>query len=609
MKIKKSFFAIITLAHLLINTSFAQAPQSFNYQAVARDASGAVLSNQAVNFRISLLQGSATGTGAYTETHAVTTNILGLVNFAIGGGIVVSGNFANINWAQGPYFAQVELDAANNGTYVLMSTTQLLSVPYAQYAEISGSSIPGPQGPQGPIGLTGAAGANGINGAVGATGPQGPAGLTGPQGPAGNNGAQGPQGPIGLTGAAGANGINGAVGATGPQGPAGLTGPQGPAGNGYSNGTSNNQIMYWNGTAWSTLNPGSNGQTLTLCDGILSWTTGGICPGSITGLNCAVATNIGNLTANLAASSAISSIPYTGGNGGTYGGQTLSSSGVTGLTATLTAGIFANGTGSLNYTISGTPSAVGTASFALSIGGQTCTLNRIINTGVTGSTASCGAVNVHNPNLTYGTLTDQDGNIYRTIVIGTQEWMAENLKTSHYRNGDTILTATENTTWASLSTGASCWYNIQSASYNCPYGKLYNWYAVADNRHVCPSGWHEPSEAEWNTLIGYIDPSADSSAIGDQSTTAGGKMKGTGLQYWQYPNNAADNNSGFSGLPGGLRGDTGSFLNLGNYGYWWSSNQENTTYAWCRWLNNNNGVAGRGSLDKNNGFSVRCIRN
>ena len=139
MKIKIVPLTIILIAHLLINTSFGQAPQSFNYQAVARDASGAVISNQAVNFRISLLQGSATGTSSYTETHAVTTNLLGLVNFAIGGGTVISGNFSNINWAQGPYFAQIELDASNSGTYVLMSTTQLLSVPYAQYAEKSGN--------------------------------------------------------------------------------------------------------------------------------------------------------------------------------------------------------------------------------------------------------------------------------------------------------------------------------------------------------------------------------------------------------------------------------------------------------------------------------------
>lgn len=131
MNSKKLLIIICIIANQFINTAKAQAPQSFNYQAVARDASGAVLSNQAVSFRISLLQGSATGTSIYTETHAVTTNLLGLVNFAIGGGTVVSGNFATITWAQGPYFVQVELDAANNGNYLTMSTTQLLSVPYS----------------------------------------------------------------------------------------------------------------------------------------------------------------------------------------------------------------------------------------------------------------------------------------------------------------------------------------------------------------------------------------------------------------------------------------------------------------------------------------------
>jgi hypothetical protein len=139
MNTKKLLIIICLLANQFLSTVNAQAPQSFNYQAVARDAAGTVLSNQAVSFRISLLQGSATGTNVYSETHAVTTNLFGLVNFAIGGGTIVSGSFANINWAQGPYFAQIELDATGGSTYVIMNTTQLLSVPYAQYAEKSGN--------------------------------------------------------------------------------------------------------------------------------------------------------------------------------------------------------------------------------------------------------------------------------------------------------------------------------------------------------------------------------------------------------------------------------------------------------------------------------------
>lgn len=243
MKISNYFFAFIALANLLINTQVkSQAPQSFNYQAVARDASGAVLSNQAVSFRISLLQGSATGTSTYTETHAVSTNILGIVNFAIGGGTVVSGNFATINWLQGPYFAQIELDANNSGAYVLMSTSQLLSVPYALYSATSGSSIPGPQGPQGPAGNDGAPGTQGL------VGPQGPQGQAGPTGPTGA------QGPIGLTGPAGPQGATGLIGAQGPQG------PQGPAGaNGANgiNGADGNTVL--NGTSNPTSSIGNNG--------------------------------------------------------------------------------------------------------------------------------------------------------------------------------------------------------------------------------------------------------------------------------------------------------------------------------------------------------------
>jgi hypothetical protein len=131
MNTKKLLIIICILANQFINSAKAQAPQSFNYQAVARDAAGSVISNQAVSFRISLLQGSATGTNVYSETHAVTTNQFGLVNFAIGVGTVVSGSFANINWAGGAYFVKVELDATGGSTYVVMSTTQLISVPYA----------------------------------------------------------------------------------------------------------------------------------------------------------------------------------------------------------------------------------------------------------------------------------------------------------------------------------------------------------------------------------------------------------------------------------------------------------------------------------------------
>jgi uncharacterized protein (TIGR02145 family) len=480
--------------------------------------------------------------------------------------------------------------------------------------------------------------------------------------------------------------------------------------------------MYWNGSAWVTLNPGSNGQSLTLCNGALTWTTGGVCPAALTTLNCAGAVNTGTLTAGTAATGVSSSVPYTGGNGASYSAQSVGSTGVTGLTATLSAGTLASGAGSLNYVITGTPSGSGTATFALSLGGQSCTLTRSVNvavatlntlncagavntgtltagaaasgassnvsytggngasysaqsvssTGVTGLTAtlaagtlnsgsgllsyfitgtpsssgtasfalslggrtctlerivcsyssssgtmphSCGVQNVHNTALTYRSMTDQQGNAYKTIVIGTQEWMAENLNTSIYRNGDAIPTIFSNAAWENtINTQQGAWaYFNHDASYACPYGKLYNWYACADARQLCPVGWHVPTDAEWTELIDYL---------GGESV-AGGKMKTTGTSttatgLWYFPNSCADNSSGFSGIPGALRGYAGEFLDIGPFGVvgmtgsWWSSSEYDDNSALYRRLSydaiNVDNLLYDYNPQKLYGFSVRCLR-
>ncbi|MBU6159340.1 MAG: hypothetical protein KGP35_09990, partial [Bacteroidetes bacterium] len=329
------------------------------------------------------------------------------------------------------------------------------------------------------------------------------------------------------------------------------------------------------------------------------------------------ATHNGTLTARIAASGVNSVVSYTSGNGGTYLKQTIASTGVTGLTATLEAGTLANGSGTLTYFITGTPSANGTASFALSIGGQSCTLNRMVNFGVTGITAhSCGATNVHNPTIQYGTMTDQQGNIYRTVQIGTQTWMAENLRTTVYRNLTPIENGLDNTVWASDVTGAYCnFYNNPST--DCPYGKLYNWYAVKNTNQLCPTGWHVPTDAEWNVLIANLDPSYNPTGLGlgSNSSTAGGKMKSTGTQYWLSPNTGATNSSGFSGLPGGYRSGLGPFTDRNvviDYtqfadGIWWSSTERvSGLYRYLRY--NSGDVTRDDSGGKNDGLSVRCLR-
>ena len=221
---------------VLTVTNTTQVPEKMSYQAVVRNTTNNLVTNQPVGMQISILQGSATGTAVYVETQTPTSNANGLVTLEIGGGLVVSGNMATINWANGPYFIKTETDPTGGSSYTITGTSQLLSAPYALYAKTSGSSTPGPAGPQGPPGIQGPAGANGLDGA---TGPMGPQGIQGPVGPAGANGLDGatgpmgPQGPQGLTGPqgpAGANGLDGATGPMGPQGPQGLTGPQGPAG-------------------------------------------------------------------------------------------------------------------------------------------------------------------------------------------------------------------------------------------------------------------------------------------------------------------------------------------------------------------------------------------
>jgi len=229
------------------------------------------------------------------------------------------------------------------------------------------------------------------------------------------------------------------------------------------------------------------------------------------------------------------------------------------------------------------------------------------NGGSTGTTAhTCGAPNIHNPNLNYGSMTDQEGHVYKTIVIGTQEWMAENLNTSIYRNGDAIPTGLSNADWSNtINTQQGAWaYYNNDVSYACPYGKLYNWYACVDSRNLCPLGWHVPTDAEWTVLTNYLGG----------ETIAGGKMKTTGTSeattgLWYGPNTEATNSSGFSGVPGGVRILTVGYFAFGGGGSWWSSSSSElgSNYAGARNLGYSNGSAYRYDYFKSDGLSVRCL--
>jgi uncharacterized protein (TIGR02145 family) len=428
----KKIFTILS-AVLISASLWAQAPQSFSYQAVIRGSNNDLVANKPVGMKISLLKGSETGTAVYVETHTPTSNANGLVSISIGAGKGLSGNFSTIDWSKGPYFVKTETDLAGGTSYSLSSVSQLLSVPYALYAA---NSQPGPKGEQG------------VQGQAGAQGPKGDAG---------------------------AQGLKGETGATGAQGPQGIKGDQGLPGSSKDE---------------QKLSVSASGDTLYLQNGGFV-----IIPGL----------SVAN--------------PKT------------------------------------------------------------------------------------KPTSGYGSnITDVEGNSYKTVYIGTQQWMAENLKVSRYNDGTAIPKITDNNQWQNNTTGAWAYYNNDAAN-NAKYGKLYNWYAVSKttngNKNVCPSGWHVPTDAEWTVLTDYL---------GGNSVAAGGKLKEVGTTNWNSPNTSATNTSLFTGLPGGHRFDNGNYNDIGDSGNWWSSTEFSTSNAWYRGLFYNYWYADRTNYNKKLGFSVRCLR-
>jgi len=197
-----------------------------------------------------------------------------------------------------------------------------------------------------------------------------------------------------------------------------------------------------------------------------------------------------------------------------------------------------------------------------------------------------------------GIMTDQDGNEYKTINIGTQTWMAENLRTTKYRDGSSIPLITEAVEWTSLNTGAYCNYgNTNDSDTIVTYGNLYNWFAVSDSRNLAPVGWHVPNDSDWTTLINYLGG----------SEIAGNKLKEIGIVHWASPNSKATNETGFTALPGGFRNEYGNFMEIGYSGYWWSftdavdDGRDRIMFSDHPWVSD-------WFAPKVNGLSVRCVK-
>jgi uncharacterized protein (TIGR02145 family) len=221
--------------------------------------------------------------------------------------------------------------------------------------------------------------------------------------------------------------------------------------------------------------------------------------------------------------------------------------------------------------------------------------------------------NNENPGwLNCGTVTDIDGNIYETITIGTQCWMKSNLKVTHYRNGDQITFVTSYSEWSNITTGAYCNLNHESSN-SIIYGRLYNWYAVADNRNIAPEGWHIPSDAEWTILTDYLKNNGYGYQGNDDHIA---KAMADSSCWFNYPtpgtpgNNLTSNNSsGFSARPGGCLTTTNSFIwTEGKGGFWWTSTVDSSDVAWHRHFYHWQPEVYRYSSSKKFGLSVRCIK-
>ncbi len=205
-------------------------------------------------------------------------------------------------------------------------------------------------------------------------------------------------------------------------------------------------------------------------------------------------------------------------------------------------------------------------------------------------------------------VTDIDGNVYDTVIVGTQIWMGENLKVTHYRNGDPIPNVTSNAAWSELTTGAMCFYANDSVSFAPVYGALYNGYAAVDSRKLCPTGWHVASDSDWNILEIYLDPTVDTTLLGWTGSVIGIYLKELGFEHW-FPNQIMGTDIvGFTALPGGVRSSQGGgFGSEGTAGDWWTSTPDGLDGGYIRILAYDYEQIHRTLRNNVNGYSVRCV--
>lgn len=347
-----------------------------------------------------------------------------------------------------------------------------------------------------------------------------------------------------------------------------------------------NDSYYINKSSTSTGNSsipsgGGQNQVLTRCDGELTWTNNGFCPGKISSLDCNyTVVQQGTLVKN-DTSGIILRFSYTGGNLGVGDYINVQSTGVFGLNANGGVSRLNNGNGSFDVRVTGKPTSSGKANFAFTFCGKSCSFSLDV-------LESIGKYQ--------SPLTDIDGNEYKTVLIGNQVWMAENLKVTRFNDGTIIkyFVPSGNITTDSLARQGSVWSYYNNDASNNKYGKLYTWYAVSPitngNKNICPFGWHVPTKTEFDELVSYL---------GGNTNIVPKKMKQTGIVDWSLD---ASNSSLFSALPSGRMDRRGYSHGLNQYAYWWTTTSESFL------LSNSNNINNFTYSDYRSGLSIRCIK-
>ena len=556
----KKVFSILA-AVLLTASVFAQSPEKMSYQAVIRNSSDQLVTNQTVGMQISILQSSTSGTVVYVETQTPTTNANGLVSLEIGSGTVVSGDFATIDWANGPYFIKTETDPAGGVSYTITGTSQLLSVPYALHAKTAET----------------------VTGGITETDPT----FTSSQ--AANITA------TDITNLGNLSGVN-----TGDQD---LSALATKTALGDSTAQVRSEIPDVSGFLTSETDPtftSSQAANITATDITNLGNLSGVNTGDQDLSTLATKTALGDSTAQVR-----SEIPDVSGFLTSETDPTVPAH----VKAITTDNILdwneAHGWG--NHSAEGYATKNMNSEKITNLADPTDAQDAATKAYVDALLARIEALEEKDL-LNNGFTDPRDNNHYNVVKIGNQIWMVENLKYLPSVVGPGTGSQTTPHYYVYGYNGTNVTDAKATANYNI-YGVLYNWPAAMNGaassttnpsgvQGVCPTGWHVPSDAEWTELTDSLGGTSD----------AGGKLKETGTTHWNSPNTSATNETGFTALPGGNRYYDGSFDGIGSNGYWWSATEGDAADAWYRFMIFINSNVYRDYYFKELGFSVRCVR-